>query len=51
MKGVIRFGMKGKFSLRYDGPYDILQLVGEMAYVLPLPAELASVHLVFMYLC
>ncbi|XP_069144426.1 uncharacterized protein [Solanum lycopersicum] len=47
MKGVMRFGRKGKLSLRYVGPYEILQCVGEVAYVLALPAELASVHPVF----
>ncbi|XP_069143488.1 uncharacterized protein [Solanum lycopersicum] len=34
-------------SLRYVGPYEILQRVGEVAYELALPAELASVHPVF----
>ena len=28
MKGVIRFGRKGKLSPRYVGPYEILQPVG-----------------------
>ena len=32
MKGVMRFGRKGKLSLRYGGPYDILQRVGEVSY-------------------
>ena len=44
MKGVIRFGRKGKLNLRYVGPYEILQSVGEVAYELAFPAELASVH-------
>ena len=39
--------MKGKFSLRYVGPYEIFQRVGEVAYELALPVEIASVHLVF----
>ena len=47
IKGVIRFGRKGKFTLRYVGPYEILQRVGEVAYELALPTELASFHLVF----
>ena len=47
MKGVIRFGKKGKLSPRYVGPYEILQRVGKVAYELKLPSELASVHLVF----
>ena len=47
IKGVIRFGRKGKLSTRYVGPYEILQLVGEVAYELTLPSELASIHPVF----
>ena len=47
IKGVIRFGSKGKLSLRYVGPYEILHRVGEVAYELALPAELASIHPVF----
>ena len=44
MKGVMRFGRKGKLSPRYVGPYEILQRVGEVAYELALLAELDSVH-------
>ena len=47
MKGVVRFGKKGKLSPRYVGPYEILQWVGKVAYELKLPIELASVHPVF----
>ena len=47
MKGVMRFGRKVKLSPRYVGPYEILQRVGEVAYELELPTELASVHPVF----
>ena len=36
MKGVVRFGRKGKLSLRYVGTYEILQCVGEVAYELAL---------------
>ena len=43
----MRFGMKGKLILKYNGPYEILQCAGEVAYELSLPAELASVHPVF----
>ena len=32
MKGVIRFGKKGKRSPRYVGPYKILKRVGKVAY-------------------
>ena len=47
MKIVRRFGRKGKLSVRYVGPYEILKHVGEVAYELALPAKLASVHPVF----
>ena len=47
MKGVVRFGKKGKLSHRYVGPYDILQSVGKVSYELKLPSELASIHPVF----
>ncbi|MCQ7926341.1 hypothetical protein NP234_24490 [Salmonella enterica] len=47
MKGVMRFGKKGKLSPRYVGPYRILERIEKVAYRLELPAEMASVHDVF----
>ncbi|WMV18693.1 hypothetical protein MTR67_012078 [Solanum verrucosum] len=47
MKGVLRFGKKGKLGPRYIGPYEILKRVGKVAYELKLPIELAPVYLVF----
>ncbi|XP_070012963.1 uncharacterized protein [Nicotiana sylvestris] len=47
MKGVMRFGKKGKLSPRYIGPYRILQRIRQVAYELELPQELAVVHPVF----
>ncbi|WMV37248.1 hypothetical protein MTR67_030633, partial [Solanum verrucosum] len=47
MKGVMRFGKKGKLSPRYVGPYEILKRVGKEAYELKLPNESAPVHPVF----
>ena len=47
MKGVVRFGYKGKLSPHYVGPYEILQRIAKVAYELKLPSELASVHPVF----
>ena len=46
-KKVIRFGNKGKLSPRYIGLYQIIERVGEVAYRLELPQELARVHNVF----
>ena len=47
MKGVVRFGMKGKLSPRYVVPNVILQRVWKVAYELKLSSELDSVHSVF----
>ena len=47
MKGVMRFGKKGKLSPKYIGPYEIIQRVGKVAYKLDLPNELERVHNVF----
>ncbi|KAK4706302.1 hypothetical protein R3W88_034142 [Solanum pinnatisectum] len=47
MKGLMRFGKKGKFSPRYVGPYRILKRIGKVAYELELLADLAAVHPVF----
>ncbi|XP_008365007.1 uncharacterized protein LOC126622544 [Malus sylvestris] len=46
-KGVVRFGKKGKLSPRYIRPYQIVERVGEVAYQLTLPPELARMHNVF----
>ncbi|XP_070045428.1 uncharacterized protein [Nicotiana tomentosiformis] len=47
MKGVMRFGKKGKLSPRYIGPFEILERVGEVAYKLAFPPSLSVVHQVF----
>ncbi|XP_070046931.1 uncharacterized protein [Nicotiana tomentosiformis] len=47
MKGMMRFGKKGKLSLRFIGPFEILRRVGKVAYRLELPPRLAGVHLLF----
>ena len=47
MKGLMRFGKKGKLSRRYVGPYKILKRIGKVAYELELPAKLAALHPVF----
>ncbi|XP_070010648.1 uncharacterized protein [Nicotiana sylvestris] len=47
MKGVMRFGKKGKLSPRYIGPYRVTQRIGQVAYRLELPPEMSLVHPVF----
>ena len=43
----MRFGMKGKLSPRFIGPYEILERIGEVAYWLALPASIDRVQDVF----
>jgi hypothetical protein len=47
MKGVKRFGVKGKLTLRYIGPFPILEKCGNVAYNLDLPPSLVGVHNIF----
>ncbi|XP_070013143.1 uncharacterized protein [Nicotiana sylvestris] len=47
MKGIMRFGKKGKLSTRYVGSYKIIQRIGQVAYKIELPAEMSLIHLVF----
>jgi hypothetical protein len=47
MKGMKRFGVKGKLSPRYIGPFPILRRCGTIAYKLELPPSLAGVHDIF----
>ena len=47
MKGVMRFGKKKKLTPRYIGPFEILERVGMIAYMLALPPNLSQVHPVF----
>ena len=46
-RGVRRFGIKGKLSPRYVGPFEILDRVGSAAYRVALPPRLEGVHPVF----
>ncbi|XP_042443933.1 uncharacterized protein LOC122029038 [Zingiber officinale] len=47
IKGVKRFGLKGKLAPRFIGPFQILEWIGAVAYRLALPPALAGVHNVF----
>ncbi|XP_070013197.1 uncharacterized protein [Nicotiana sylvestris] len=47
MKGVIGFRKKCKLSPLYIGPFEVLERIGEVAYMHALPPSLSSVHLVF----
>ena len=41
MRGVVRFGKKGKLAPRYVGPFPVIARIGSMAYRLELPASMA----------
>ena len=43
-KEILRFGRRGKLSLRFIGPYEIVSKVGPVAYRLKLPPELSRIH-------
>jgi hypothetical protein len=47
MKGMKRFGVKGKLAPRYIRPFVILEKCGTVAYKLDLPPSLARVHDIF----
>jgi hypothetical protein len=47
MRGVKRFGVKGKLSPRYIGLFPILEKCGFVAYKLDLPPSLARGHDIF----
>jgi hypothetical protein len=47
IKGIKRFGRKGKLAPRYIGPYQIQARRGEVAYQLSLPESQSTVHDMF----
>jgi hypothetical protein len=47
MRGVMRFGKKGKLSPRFVGLFEITQKVGMLAYRIALPPDLVGMHDVF----
>ena len=44
---ILQFGKKGKLSLRFIGPYRILERIRLVSYCLALSPELAKLHNVF----
>ena len=46
-KKVLRFGKKGKLSLRVIGPYEVLERIGPVVYRLALHLKLAKLHDIF----
>nr|GEZ69740.1 putative reverse transcriptase domain-containing protein [Tanacetum cinerariifolium] len=46
-KRVVRFGKWGKLNIRYVGPFNVLERVGDVAYKHDLPEELSRVHNTF----
>ena len=46
-RGVVRFDKRGKLLPRYIGPFEVLEMVGTVAYRLALLPGLSGVHAVF----
>ena len=46
-KKVKRFQKKGKLSPRFIGPYEVIEKVGPVGYILALPLEWEMIHIVF----
>ena len=46
-RGVVKFDKRGKLSLRFIRPFEILERVGTVAYRLDLPPNISGVHEVF----
>ena len=47
LRGIKRFGIKGKLAPWFVGPYKMVERKGEVAYKLELPEALSGVHDVF----
>ena len=51
MRGVVRFGKKGKLAPRFVGPYEVIDRVGKLVYRLKLPPIMAGFMTFFMFRC
>ena len=47
LKGVVRFGKRGKLNPHYIRPFEIVERIGPVAYRLDFPEEFLRVHNVF----
>ncbi|XP_070032358.1 uncharacterized protein [Nicotiana tomentosiformis] len=47
MKGIMKFGKRGKLSPRFIVPFEVLRRVGKVDYELALPPSLSGVHPAF----
>ena len=46
-RGVVRFDKRGKLSSIFIGPFEILEMIGIVAYRLALPPSMSGVHEMF----
>ena len=46
-KRVLQFGNRGKLNPRYIDSYEVIEMVGPVAYRLALPPELSQIHNIF----
>ena len=44
---MVRFGKRGKLSPRFIGPFEVLEMIGIVAYRLDLPPSMSGVYEVF----
>ena len=51
MKGVMRFGNKGKLRPRYISSYKISESLSNISHELELPQDFLAVHRYFIYPC
>lgn len=47
MRAIMRLGKKGKLSLRFAGPFEVLEKIRPIAYRVALPLTLSRIHNVF----